>query len=129
MCAGHYNLGNLCVILDYNKLQSDDSNENILGLEPLVDKWRAFRWHVMELDGHDFEQIEAALEKADHCDEKPSILIAHTTKGKGVSYMENSPAWHGSVKMREFELAEALTELGLTNTIVEKSLNGTIWGE
>jgi len=128
MCAGHYKLDRLCVLIDYNKMQSDDWNENILGIEPLVDKWTAFRWQVIEIDGHDFAQIAAAVEQADHTADKPSVVIAHTTKGKGVSFMEGSPAWHGSVKLRDQELVDALSELGLETEKIESTLNGTIWG-
>jgi transketolase len=127
LCAGHYQLGNLCALIDYNKMQSDDLNEKIIGLEPLADKWKAFRWQVFEIDGHDFGQIASAMEEADQNQEVPSVIIAHTIKGKGVSYMEGSPAWHGSVKLRDQELEKALRDLGLSTEQIERSLNGTIW--
>lgn len=108
MCAAHYKLGNLTGIIDYNKLQSDRSNNDIIRLEPLADKWRAFGWTVIEADGHDHAALHQALSKSG---ETPSMLIAHTVKGKGVSWMENIPAWHGSVKLSDKELDLALEEL------------------
>jgi transketolase len=127
MCAGHYRLAQLVAVIDYNKMQSDDLNENILGLEPLADKWRAFGWHVLEINGHSFEEIEAALSEAGGVKEKPSVLIAHTVKGKGVSFMEDSPAWHGSVKLRDQELETALRDLGLKDEVIASCLDGSIW--
>lgn len=112
MFAAHHKLDNLCTILDYNKMQSDDLNENIIGLEPLVDKWASFGWKVLEIDGHNFEEIKIAFDSARDTKEKPTIIIAHTIKGKGVSFMENSPTWHGSVKMTDDDLRQALLELG-----------------
>jgi len=76
MCAGHYRLNNLCGIVDYNKMQSDDLNENIMSLEPLRAKWEAFNWHVIEIDGHAFEEIGAAFTEARQMKGKPSIIIA-----------------------------------------------------
>ncbi len=113
MCAAHHRLSNLCAIIDYNKLQSDDRNANIMGLEPLAEKWRAFGWHVQEIDGHDITVILGALkEAADHTG-GPSVIIAHTIKGKGVGYMEGVPQWHGSVKLTPAQAEEALCSLGL----------------
>jgi len=111
MCAGHYKLDNLCAVIDYNKLQSDDANANIMTLEPLVDKWRAFNWHVEEIDGHDFSEMAAAFQRARTVRRKPTVVVAHTVKGKGVSFMEGAPAWHGSLKLRKTELQQALREL------------------
>ena len=127
MCAGHYKLETLCGIVDYNKMQSDDLNENIMGLEPLRAKWEAFRWHVIEIDGHDFEQIGAAFAQARQTNGKPTIIIAHTIKGKGVSFMEGSPLWHGSVKLRNEELVQALRDLGTPENEIRRCLDGTIW--
>lgn len=115
MCAAHYSLGNLCAIVDYNKMQSDDLNERIMGLEPLRAKWEAFNWKVLEIDGHDFGQMAEAFAQARRVKDMPTIVIAHTVKGKGVSYMEGSPLWHGSVKLRDEELEQALGELDLTS--------------
>ncbi len=116
MFAAHKGLDNLCVIIDYNKMQSDDLNENIIGLEPLVDKWRAFGWHVLDIDGHSNSQIRQSLLDAKGHKGKPTVIIAHTIKGKGVSYMENSPLWHGSVKLKEDEYKLALSDLGIAGS-------------
>jgi len=86
MCAGHYRLDNLCRHSDYNKMQSDDLNEKVIGLEPLRAKWEAFRWHVVEIDGHDFGEMETAFNAARETKGKPSLIIAHTIKGKGLLY-------------------------------------------
>jgi transketolase len=111
MSAAHHKLGALTAVIDYNKLQSDASNDVIMRLEPLADKWRAFGWDVQEIDGHDIAAILAALRHANETAE-PSVIIAHTIKGKGVPYMENIPAWHGSVKFTRPQADEALAALG-----------------
>ena len=112
MSAAHHKLDNLCAVIDYNKLQSDNCNDAIMRLEPLADKWRAFGWSVAEIDGHNIREILDHLRHAGATREKPSVLIAHTVKGKGVPYMENIPAWHGSVKLTPAQTEEALTALG-----------------
>jgi transketolase len=112
MSAAHFGLANLCAVVDHNKLQSDATNEEIMRLEPLGDRWRSFGWHVVELDGHDHDAIAAAFAEARATVGRPPVLIAHTVKGKGVSAMEGVPAWHGSVALRDEELAAALEELG-----------------
>jgi transketolase len=112
MCAAHHKLDNLCAIIDYNKLQSDAPNDVIMRLEPLADKWRAFGWTVFEIDGHNIPEILSTLHLAASTKDRPSVLIAHTVKGKGVPYMENHPAWHGSVKLTRDQAVEALTALG-----------------
>ena len=127
MCAGHQKLENFCAIVDYNKLQSDDTNENITGLAPLRAKWDAFRWRTLEIDGHAFDQIHAAFQQAQQTDGRPTVIIAHTIKGKGVSYMEQSPLWHGSVKLRDEELVAALRELGIAEHLTGGYLDGSIW--
>lgn len=86
---------NLCAILDYNGIQLDDFVKTILDLEPLVDKWKAFGWAVLEIDGHDLDQIDKALDEAETIKGRPTFIVAHTVKGKGVSFMENDPEWHG----------------------------------
>lgn len=91
--ASHHGLSNLNVVVDYNKLQSITTIEETIGLEPFVDKWRAFGWDVDDVDGHDHAALLAALERPNRSD-KPFCLIAHTTKGKGVSFMENQVLWH-----------------------------------
>jgi transketolase len=90
--ASHHHLSNLFVVVDYNKLQSMKSPEETLSLEPFVDKWKAFGWHVIEVDGHDHEELIHAFNNNDI--NKPLCVIAHTTKGKGVSFMENEVLWH-----------------------------------
>jgi transketolase len=125
MCASHYRLDNLCVIIDYNKLQSDDQNANIMGLEPLAAKWRSFDWAVAEIDGHDVTAILTTLRRAAATHGRPSCLIAHTTKGKGVPFMENMPAWHGSVKFTEEQADEALRALGATRQEIKEWLDGS----
>lgn len=112
MCAAHHALGNLLVIVDYNKLQSDDRNANIMGLEPFAAKWRAFGWETREIDGHAIAEILHALKEAEETPDRPFCVVAHTVKGKGVPFMEDKPLWHGSVKMRPEETREALLALG-----------------
>jgi len=113
MAAGHYQLANLCAIVDYNKMQSDDVNEAVMRLEPLDAKWRAFNWHVCAIDGHSFGDIASAFADARTIRDKPTVIIAHTIKGKGVSYMEAVPSWHGSVKLKPEETRRALADLGV----------------
>ena len=110
--APHHRLENLVVVVDYNQIQSFGSVKEVLDLEPLAEKWRACRWAVREIDGHDHAQIEAACRTVPFEPGKPSVIIAHTVKGKGVSFMENQLAWHYRSPNRE-QLAEALTELGV----------------
>lgn len=127
MFETHHRLKNLCAILDYNKMQSDDLNSNIMNLEPLADKWRAFGWHVLEIDGHDFAAIENAFKAFQGEPERPTFIIAHTIKGRGVSYMEGIPTWHGSVKMTDENLKIALADLGLNEPETAAWLNGSAW--
>jgi transketolase len=87
-------LGNLTVILDYNKIQLDDFVAKIRDVEPLAAKWQAFGWPVFEIDGHKIAEIDRALDQAEAAG-KPCCIVAHTVKGKGVSFMENNPEWHG----------------------------------
>ncbi len=110
--APHHGLDNLIAIIDYNKIQSLGRVEEVLNLEPLGEKWRAFGWAVREIDGHNFEQIETALETACQAGGKPACIIAHTTKGKGVSFMENQLLWHYR-SPDDNELRQALEELGV----------------
>src|SRR5207248_1272919 len=113
MSAAHYHLSNLVAIVDYNKMQSDDLNARIMGLEPLDAKWRAFNWHVRAIDGHNGDEIRSAFAEARAIGDRPTVIVAHTTKGKGVSYMEGVPAWHGSVKLKPEEIRRALSDLGV----------------
>ena len=111
MFAAHHHLDNLIAIIDYNKLQSLDSISSTLGLEPLVDKLSAFGWAVREVDGHDLDQISNALMETPWVKGAPSFLVAHTTKGKGVSFMENRVEWHYR-SPNEDQLEKALAEIG-----------------
>jgi len=124
MFAAHHKLNNLCAIVDYNKMQSDNLNANIIGLEPLVNKWDSFGWHVIEIDGHNSQEIESAFDIARNTVDRPTVIIAHTIKGKGVSYMENSPTWHGSLELSVEDLKQALLELGATNDEVGEIIDG-----
>lgn len=110
MAAGHYKLDNLCVILDCNRLQIDGKVEDVMTIEPIKDKWLSFNWNVIEINGHDLEEIEEGFIKASEFKGKPTIILANTVKGKGVSFMENNPAWHGKSPNKE-ELDAALDEL------------------
>ena len=115
MSAAHHGLSRLTAVIDYNKLQSDASNDTIMRLEPLAAKFSAFGWNVQEIDGHDISAILEAFRNAGlNADmaRGPSLIIAHTIKGKGVPYMENIPTWHGSVKFTREQAEEALTALG-----------------
>ena len=107
-------LDNLTVIVDYNKIQLDDFTATILDLEPLVAKWQAFGWPVLEIDGHDLAQIDKALGQAEATRGRPTLIVAHTVKGKGVSFMENNPEWHGK-SPKPGEAVSAIREiLGVT---------------
>ena len=111
MAAAHYKCDNLCAILDYNGFQIDGRIADIMGLEPLVDKWRAFGWKVIEINGHNIEEILAAFAQAkSKKTNNPTIIIAHTIKGKGVSFMENVADFHGRAPTKE-EADIALKEL------------------
>ncbi|MEK6646576.1 MAG: transketolase [Candidatus Firestonebacteria bacterium] len=110
MAAAHYKLDNICAIIDYNQLQIDGHVEKVKGIAPLADKWRAFNWNAIEVNGHSIPELIDAFKKARETKGKPSILIAHTIKGKGVSFMENKPEWHGVVPTKE-QTELALKEL------------------
>ncbi len=116
MAGANFKLNNLTVILDRNRLQIDGWTEEVMKLEPVADKYKAFGWNVIEIDGHRMPEILSALEKAYNNDtDRPTIIIAHTIKGKGVSFMENIAGWHGKAPKRD-ELEQALKELGLSDT-------------
>lgn len=110
MFAAHYKIDHLTVILDCNRQQLDGWTSEILDIEPLADKWRAFGWHVIDFDGHDLGQILNALEEAKRTTGKPSLLLARTTKGKGVSFMENNLEFHGAAPTTD-QLQASLQEL------------------
>lgn len=110
MAAGHYHLDHLVAIVDYNRLSLDGPLEKVMELEPFGDKWRAFGWGVREIDGHDVGQIRDALTALPIVAGRPSVVIAHTIKGKGVSFAENVPAWH-SINVDAVTVERALGEL------------------
>lgn len=112
MFAAHYKLDNLCVILDSNGLQIDGPIADVIGPAPHDEKYRAFGWNVIDADAHDFDSLEKAFAAARACKGKPSIIIAHSLKGKGVSFMEGSVDWHGKAP-KEDEYKQALAELGV----------------
>lgn len=111
MTAGHYFLDNLCAIVDVNELQIDGRCEDVMKVEPVSGKWRAFNWHVFEIDGHDMAQIIDTLDEAERLKGKPSVILARTVKGKGVSFFEGKAEYHGLAPTTE-ELERALQELG-----------------
>ncbi|HEY5347430.1 MAG TPA: transketolase [Rhizomicrobium sp.] len=123
MAGAHHALDNLCVIIDYNKLQSDNSNSAIMRLEPLAAKWRAFDWAVAEIDGHNIAEILSTFRRASASHGRPSVIIAHTVKGKGVPYMENQPAWHGSVKLTREQTEDGLKALGADRAAIKELLD------
>ena len=108
--APHHKMDNLTAIVDHNDIQLDGRVCDIMGIEPLVDKWRAFNWHVLEINGHDITQILEALKEAGEIKGKPTVIIAHTIKGKGVSFMENNVDFHGKAPTPQ-EVEIALKEL------------------
>jgi transketolase len=111
MAAAHYKCDNLCAVLDYNGFQIDGRVSEVMGLEPLSDKWRGFGWYVLEIDGHNMAAIHKAFDTAKRIKEKPSIVIAKTIKGKGVSFMENVVDFHGRSPSKD-ETDLAVRELG-----------------
>ena len=110
LLAAHHHLYNLIAIIDYNKIQSLDTVADTLELEPLADKWRSFGWQVQEVDGHNHQQLQSGLSALPLESGCPSVIICHTVKGKGVSFMENTVLWHYRVPRGE-EFASALQEL------------------
>jgi transketolase len=112
MAAAHYKLSNLISFVDYNKYQIDGKIEEVINIEPLEDKWRAFGWYTTSIDGHDITQILETTKKIKaEVKDKPSVIIAHTIKGKGVSFMENQNKYHGVAPTPEEE-KRALVEIG-----------------
>ncbi len=113
MFAAHYKLDNLCVIIDYNKLQIDGAVADVIGPAPFEPKLEAFGYNVITIDGHNFNEIEAAFKAARECRGKPTAIVANTVKGKGVSFMENKVNWHGSAP-KDADLAIAVEEINAT---------------
>lgn len=111
MFASHNKLDNLTAILDHNGLQIDGKNEEVVGVEPIDKKWEAFGWHVIKINGHDYDEIKSAFDERKLIKNKPTIIIADTIKGKGVSFMENQAGWHGKAPSEE-EKNIAIEELG-----------------
>jgi transketolase len=110
MSAPFDKLDNLVAIVDYNGIQLDGFVKDIMEVAPLADKWRAFRWHTIEIDGHDLTAIQKAFDEADATKGQPTCIVAHTVKGKGVSFMENNPKFHGTAPTAD-EVKLALQEL------------------
>ncbi|GAN35198.1 MAG: transketolase [Candidatus Brocadia sp. AMX2] len=110
MAASHYKVDNLCAVLDQNGLQIDGFIHEIMSSYPIPDKWRGFGWHVIEIDGHNYESILAAYDEAEKIKGRPTVIVAKTVKGKGVSFMENQVDWHGKAPSKE-EAERALAEL------------------
>ena len=111
MSAAHYKLDNMVAILDWNGLQIDGKNDDVMTVKPVDEKFAAFGWNVIIIDGHNFDEILEAFQKARECKGKPTAIIAKTHKGHGVSFMEDNPGWHGKAPNDE-ELATAIKELG-----------------
>ncbi len=119
--ASFRKLSNLVMILDYNKYQLSGATKDILDMEPVVDKWKAFGWRVKEADGHSIKEVADAVAWAKESKKEPSIIIAHTVKGKGVSFMENNNHFHGVAPTKD-ETARALKELGEKDTEIQRIL-------
>jgi len=111
MSAGHYGLDNLVAIIDWNGLQIDGKNSDVMTVEPVGDKFKAFGWHVIQIDGHDYKEIIEALARARGFKGKPTAIIAKTHKGKGVSFMEDEAGWHGKAPDQD-QTARAVAEIG-----------------
>lgn len=101
MAAAHYKLDNLTAFVDYNGLQIDGPCSEVMSAEPIADKFRAFNWNVIEIDGHDFNSILNAIESSKNIKERPTMIVCKTIKGKGVSFMENEAGWHGKAPSAE----------------------------
>lgn len=110
MFGAYHKVDNLVAIVDYNRMQLDGFIKDIMEVEPLIPKWKSFGWHVIELDGHDIAALQAAFAEAASVKGQPTVIVAHTVKGKGVSFMENNPKFHGVAPTKE-EVQLALEEL------------------
>ncbi|MCH7759797.1 transketolase [candidate division TA06 bacterium] len=110
MSGAHYKLDHVCGIIDYNHLETEGTVEEVMDIAPLAEKWCAFGWHTIEIDGHNFDEIFAALDEAKATKGKPTMIVAQTVKGKGVSFMENNVGFHGKSATRE-QMEQAIKEL------------------
>lgn len=110
MTAAHYKLDNVCAMIDYNNLQIDGKVEDVKNIAPLAAKWQSFNWHTIEIDGHNLSQVREAFLEAQNTKGRPTVIIARTVKGKGISFMEDVAGWHGKAPGRE-ELEMALKEI------------------
>lgn len=113
MAASHFKLDNLCAVIDFNGLQIDGAVEEILNINPIADKYKAFGWNVISIDGHNLKEIDDAYSKAKLEKNNPTVIIAKTVKGKGVSFMENKADWHGKAPTEE-QLLQAVAEIDKT---------------
>lgn len=111
MSSSHYKLDNLCLVVDNNNLQIDGKVDEVMNIYPLNEKFQSFGFEVISIDGHNFEQIIDAFNKAKNIKKKPTVIIAKTVKGKGISFMENNASWHGKAPKEE-EYKMAMDELG-----------------
>jgi transketolase len=111
MFAAHYKLDNLCAVIDYNRKQIDGDVQDVMGIAPLADKWRSFNWNVLDVDGHDIPALLGAFDQARATRGKPSVILARTVMGKGVSFMEDDFKWHGIPPSKE-QADQALREMG-----------------
>ena len=111
LVANHFKLNNLIAIIDHNKMQSLDFCENTITLSPFADKWKAFGWNVIDIDGHDHNALKDALARATGSKLKPTVIIANTIKGKGISFMENNILWHYRFPHKGEEYDSAINEL------------------
>ena len=118
MAAAHYKLDNLTAFVDFNGLQIDGPNETVMGLGSIPDKFRAFGWHVIEIDGHSFPEIEAAVTEAEGVKGQPTMIIAHTHKGMGVSFMKDQAGWHGAAPNTE-QYETAIADLNAVLSALE----------
>ena len=114
MAAGHYKLSNLLAFVDNNGLQIDGANEDVMTVQPIEDKFSSFGWNILSCDGHDMAAIVAIAKEAQACKDKPTVIVAKTIKGKGVSFMENQGDWHGKAPNDE-QFEQAMKELGGDN--------------
>jgi transketolase len=120
MSAPKFSLDNLCVILDHNKIQLDGTVVEIMNIEPVADKLKAFNWNVLTIDGHDYQQIAGALAQARAAKGRPTFIVAQTVKGKGVSFMEGKVGWHGVAPDKD-QMAAAVAELRAAQALVREA--------